>query len=243
MKMNEGKRWSGADWATEQRLITLVGLGGIGSWTALNLSRIGHELYLVDGDTVDETNVRGGQMYKMSDIGKTKALAVHEICREMGCVNCLDVIEENYNEETHGMTDICICGLDNMAARKEVFIAWEKHLNHLASEGGGMEDCLFIDGRLLLENMEIFTIKGDDEEAITKYKAEHLFDDSEVTDLDCTTKQCTFSAMIIAGMITSALCNFLTNRKIGTEFREVPFLQKLYLPLFRYKTVPCLEKA
>jgi molybdopterin/thiamine biosynthesis adenylyltransferase len=233
-------RWSGADWASEQRFIYLIGLGGIGSWTALNLARIGHSLCLIDGDVVDQTNVGGGQMYRTKDIGKNKVACVHEICREFGCSASMETYNDNYNVESFGINAITICGLDNMAARKEIFEAWVTYVQK--EKKSDRRDCLFIDGRLLLENMEIFTIKGNDGAAIAEYRQKYLFDDSEVATLDCTTKQCTFSAMTIAGLITTTLCNWLTNQKLDMEMRTVPFHQRLFLPIFDLKQQLVAEK-
>ena len=43
----EGKRWSGFDWADQQKQIMMIGAGGIGSWTCLSLSRIMHEIVII----------------------------------------------------------------------------------------------------------------------------------------------------------------------------------------------------
>lgn len=231
-KAEAGTRWSGAEWATEKKEIMLVGAGGIGSWTALALSRIEHQLYIVDGDMVDDTNVKGGQFYTSDKIGHNKANAVTDLCRRFGYTGSMMSIDSMFDKET-GMLPICITGLDSMAARKLVFQEWKNRLgfNH------NKKDCILIDGRLLLETIEIFTIMGNDEQAIREYEEKHLFDDSEVEELDCTSKQTTFSAMIIAGLITSTLCNWIVNNKIDDpDFRAVPFYQRMYLPILLYNT-------
>jgi hypothetical protein len=226
-------RFSGADWSTELKNIYLIGLGGIGSYVAYNLARIGHNLILIDGDVVDTTNVNGGQLYRAKDVGKNKVDCIQEICREFGAIGSIDPYAENYEPEGFDSNDIVICGLDNMKARKEVFSTWIEHVDKLDNP----ENCLLLDGRLLIENMEIFALRGDDYDSRAKYEKEHLFDDSEVADLDCTSKQSSFGAMTIAGLMTATLCNFLTNRKLGMEFRSVPVHQKLYLPLFKHDVV------
>lgn len=224
------KRWSGADWADCKKDLCIIGLGGIGSWTALSLARIDHNLILIDGDTIDATNVSGGQMYRTSDIGKYKVNAIKEICRSFGCSGNIIPYQEFYSVEKCGVFPITICGLDNMKSRKEIFTAWKNKYM-------GEKNTLFIDGRLLLENMEIFCIQGEDENSIEMYEKEHLFDDSEVADTDCTVKQCTFSAMGIASIITASVCNWLTNNKLGMEMRDVPFYQSFFMPIFNKKVV------
>jgi hypothetical protein len=231
-------RFSDADWASELKEITVVGTGGIGSWTVFNLSRIGHSLILCDNDRCDATNVTGGQMFRNSDIGTEKVFAIQKIVREFGCTNQIDAISELFSEDI-GCTPITITGLDNMKARKQVFESWENLLNNSEDK----ENFLFIDGRLTMELNETFAIRGDIPEQIENYKTNWLFDDSEVEDLACTAKQTTFMAMNIASLITASVCNFLTNLKLGMEVREVPFHQKFYSPSFSYQNEYITETA
>lgn len=219
-------RWSGADWATEQKEIFLVGVGGIGSWATIALARLGHTIYPIDGDVVDESNVEGGQAFGRQHLGATKVGAIQQVCREFGCGNEIWITPEMYDGEEHGATAIMICGLDNMKARMDVFDRWKKEFKD-------DKDAVFIDGRLTLEMMEVFTIQGGNKEQIEEYENEHLFSDAEADLVDCTAKQTTFSAMMIGGLIASTLTNFLTNRKLGEELREVPFYQRLVLPLMQ----------
>lgn len=226
----EGKRWSGFDWADQQKQIMMIGAGGIGSWTCLSLSRIMHEIVIIDGDMVDQTNVQGGQMYRTKDVGTTKVSAVVNICREFGCINEIMSIPEMYSTSI-GMADICITGLDNMAARKQIFEAWKMHV----ITSNKPEQCLFVDGRMAGELCEVFILQGDKPEQLDEYE-NWLFDDAEIEDLDCTMKQTTFVAMSIAAFITSSLCNWLANNKLGMEFKEVPFHQRFYAPMLEFKT-------
>jgi hypothetical protein len=182
---------------------------------------------------VDETNVQGGQLYRTKDIGKAKVNAVVDICREFGCINPIMPIAEKFKEEM-GMTNICITGLDNMAARKQIFEEWERHV---ASVRDVLDDqhFLFIDGRMAGELSEVFIVDGNKQEQIDEYK-NWLFDDNEIEEIDCTMKQTTFVAMGIASFITSSLCNWLSNNKLGVEFKEVPFHQRFYAPMLDFKT-------
>lgn len=219
-------RFSGCDWATEKREINIIGAGGIGSWTALNLARIGHTLLIYDGDNVDVTNVQGGQMYRRDDVGKNKASAILSVCRDFGCEGIIYDISAMLDREEDGFSDdsLVVCAVDNMAARKMAFEMW------LESKSP-----LFIDGRLLVETMEVFCIDRNNIDAIKEYRDKHLFDDSEVEKLDCTTKQSTFAAMTISGLITATICNHLTNIALGMDFRPVPFYQRMHFPIFDYK--------
>lgn len=226
--MEKGTRWSGADWASETKEIVIVGVGGIGSWLALSLSRIGHTLILIDEDTVDETNVSGGQMYAANQVGEGKVYAVEKLCREFGATQEIITLGTMFNKGDIPPTSIVITGLDNMKARKDVYNGWKE-------EYGLDPGALFMDGRLLIENSEVFTIQGGDHLSMKEYEKNWLFDDSEVAEQDCTLKQSTFAAMGIAALMTATLCNWLTNWKLEAIFREVPFHQRMYYPALDYK--------
>lgn len=219
-------RFSGADWADQLVDITLVGLGGIGSWTALNLSRIGHTLSLIDYDMVDETNVSGGQMFRKDDVGKYKVYAVNQICRDFGTTNMMIPVIERFDPEM-GTFPVTITGLDDMDARRLVFESWRTNIGALDTEM--QKRALFIDGRLTMEMMEVFAVQWNSEQMET-YEKEHLFSNEEAQALDCTTKQSTFGAMGISSLMTATLCNFLTNVKLEMDIRETPFYQRLNYP-------------
>lgn len=222
----EAKRFSGADWASELRNILLVGVGGIGSWTALSLSRIGHSLILVDGDRVDRTNVTGGQLYGHQHTDQHKVDATQRVCREFGCSNDILPIERNFVREDADGHHIIITGLDSMKPRREVYEAWRANLNST-----NRQEAILIDGRLTMEMFEVFTLVGTDTARMAEYEKDWLFSDEQSQELDCTTKQSSFGAMGIGAHITALLCNHLTNMKLGMNFREVPFYQRMYYPL------------
>lgn len=248
-------RFSGADWSDQLRTINIIGVGGIGSWTALNLSRIGHKLMLIDPDEVDETNVTGGQMYRRKDIGHSKCSAIESTCRDFGATSPIYSAAELYSpdyifdygddftEDTDEMrVKIVVLGLDNMSTRKEVFSDFKRYCEQCTEEENKKN--ILIDGRLNCEMWEIFTIQGNNKDAMDKYENSHLFTDAESEELDCTNKQSTFGAMSISSAITATLCNFLTNEKLGMDFREVPFYQRLYMPIFKHEkeeVIPSLE--
>lgn len=223
-------RFSGADWATEIHPVLVVGCGGIGSWTVFNLARIGHDLTIFDGDSVDQTNVHGGQMFRTEDIDIFKTFAIRNICLSFGCISQIDPVPHNFVEGDAEMHSIIITGLDNMAARRLVYEDWKRHLTPENSKLA-----ILIDGRLTMEMYEVFTIRGTDLEAMEVYEKEYLFSDEEAQELDCTTKQSTFGAMKIGGSIAETLCNHLTNVKLNMDFREVPGYQRWYGPMMDYR--------
>jgi len=222
-------RLKGASWFNNlyKREILLIGCGGISSWTALLLGRLGVDLYIYDFDLVEQHNL-GGQLFKNSDVRKTKVAAISNTLREF-CDSDIEVeiFEEKYLKDSPS-SDIVITGVDNMDARKNSFNNWINHLNNSIAENPNynLDECLYIDGRLNLEKLQIFCIKGTDTKAQERYAKDFLFDDSEVAEMDCTARQTSFMASMIASHMIGFLCNFF-----GEDFRDVPFYYEYVLPL------------
>jgi hypothetical protein len=86
--------------------------------------------------------------------------------------------------------------------------------------------CFFQDGRLLAEQMQIFNIPGSELGLMKKYREEWLFDDEQGAEGDCTFKQTSHAA----AMIASLMVGFLTNWVSGPP-RKVPFMYEYVIPL------------
>jgi len=68
------------DFKDESALV--IGLGGIGSWVALNLVLLGvGTLVLVDPDTIEASNLNR-TLFKLSDIGRKKTVAIKDLISE-----------------------------------------------------------------------------------------------------------------------------------------------------------------
>jgi hypothetical protein len=85
MNQNFHLRFSDAPWAEalSRTEVYVAGLGGIGSWVTLMLSKMGiRDIKAYDFDTVEEHNV-AGQLFGPFHIGLTKAEAMEKIIRPM----------------------------------------------------------------------------------------------------------------------------------------------------------------
>jgi hypothetical protein len=220
-------RFSDLTWYDPEYLkfITIGGVGGIGSWTALALSRAGYKLILHDIDNVDETNL-GGQFYSIKDIGQLKTRAVVNSCILYGAEQAL--YEEGAITATSAVSNVCISAFDNMKARETLFNCWLEKVKTKS------ESDLFIDGRMLAESGQVFFVPNE-EKAIEAYK-KSLFADSEVKDQPCSAKATSHCGMRIASEITAGLTNWLTNVMMKENIREVPFKASFILPLNMYQT-------
>lgn len=222
-------RVKGAEWfpLLHKKDIFVLGQGGIGSWTSLLLSRIGCNLHIFDMDVYEDHNMTG-QVVGKGSIGKNKAEAMKDVMASMSPdaeVTCYG----RYDEESPA-NEITICGFDNMAARKIAFKSWWVAVNW-EEDKAKRSNYFFQDGRLLAEQLQIFNIPGDRPDLMEKYEKEWLFDDSEVQDAECTFKQTSHCAAMIASHMVGFLTNWISNVNSEMPIKQVPFMYEYIIPL------------
>lgn len=212
-------RFSGAMWyelVTKQSII-VAGQGGIGSWISMILSRMHPaQIFLYDDDVVEAVNL-AGQCYGLSAIGKKKVTAMASFVEDFSDYHACMAVPTKFTEDT-APGDIMICGFDNMKARKIFFNSWKTHVK----ESKHPEKCLFIDGRLAMDNFQVFCITGDDTYNQTKYSVDWLFSDEDAEEAVCSMKQTTYCACMIGSIIVNLFTNFVANQ-ISPMSHDLPF--------------------
>jgi hypothetical protein len=215
-------RFSGTEWYNEikkQRII-LAGCGGIGSWTALQLARMSPEsLFIYDDDVVEMANM-SGQLYGIQDIGIPKVDAIARIINSYTTAQNIYALNQRFTPETEA-GDIMICGFDNMQARRTFFDAWQRHVFNLPKEE--WYKCLYIDGRLSIDTLQVLCITGDNAYAITEYRDKYLFNDSEADATVCSMKQTTYLACMIGSFIVNLFTNHVANLLNPVIPYDLPF--------------------
>jgi molybdopterin/thiamine biosynthesis adenylyltransferase len=213
-------RFKGAPWFGQTRQISLGGAGGISSWAYLLLARSNdHYIILVDPDIVEEHNL-GGQFFKNRMVGRTKVEALTQSVKEFSYPPPkVTIVSKPIQEVTlFNTSDYIITGFDNMEARKYAYEKWKQNPNRK----------LFIDGRLLAEQFEVYFVTPDREEEYEKT----LFDSSEESQASCTYKSTSHFAAMIAGVIVQGLNSQLANEALGDEAYHLPFKYYCFGPTF-----------
>lgn len=215
-------RFSSAIWfdTIKEKVITLAGIGGIGSYLAFLLSRMQPEKIIMYDDDIVEVGNMSGQLYSRDDVGVPKVSAMSSIMSRFSNYDSVVVIDSKYTEDCHP-TNIMICGFDNMAARKTFFESWYNCVCNTTKEF--KQNMLFIDGRLAAEEFQVFCMTGEDDYSIERYKERYLFSDSEADETVCSYKQTTFMANMIASVMVNLFTNFAANLVVS-GIRDLPFL-------------------
>jgi hypothetical protein len=225
MVNEETSRFSSAIWFEKIKTLTpiIAGVGGIGSYVVYLMSRLHpSKIFLYDPDSVETVNM-SGQLYCSTDVGNSKVDAIRRMVNNYSNYYNIHSYRERYTPSSIN-GPIMICGFDNMEARKVFFTRWLSYVNSLPKED--RKNCLFIDGRLAAEELQVLSIQGDDARAIEMYEKDWLFTDAEAEATVCSYKQTTFMANMIASYMVNVFVNFAANISEESPIipRDVPFL-------------------
>ena len=230
-------RFSGAEWYKEIQVkeVLFAGIGGIGSWSCLLLGRMALKaLYLFDDDAVDGTNM-SGQLFSLRQIGDNKVDAMSDLLRQYTSTYNVYAYPRRYSADDF-RSDVMICGFDNMEARKLFFNSWVEHVDSLDADESLQRKCLFIDGRLDFDTLQVFCIQGTDREAMERYREKYLFSDEEAESTICSMKQTSYLAAMIGSVITNLFTNWVANSLDPIIPYDVPFFTEYNAQHMIFKT-------
>lgn len=214
MSRERNLRFSAAPWyeAAHNTAVLVVGAGGIGSWTALSLARAGFNITIMDDDIVSMHNL-GGQLFRKSDIGRSKVEAVSSIIKSYCDLN-VTAVNKRFEDETIQSNNfgIVVSAVDNLDTRKSIV----KDIWNCDKRS------LFIDGRMTAESLIIYNVRGRD--ALHEYY-NSIPPESSIDEGPCSFRATSFNGSIIGGLITSFAVSYLV------EERDIPYRFRMDLPL------------
>ena len=228
-------RFSGAEWFNEiqKARIIVAGIGGIGSNVAFQLARmVPANLTLYDDDNVEMVNM-AGQLYSYNDIGEAKVNAIANMIYDYTSMKQVLAIKDKFTSDKEP-GDIMICGFDNMRARRTFFNSWYNHILDKSEEE--RNKCLYLDGRLSMDTLQILCIRGDDQYNIERYEKEFLFADYEADATVCSMKQTTYLACMIGSLMVNLFTNFIANTLNPVIPYDLPFFTEYDAQNILFKT-------
>ncbi len=178
--------------------VAVVGLGNIGSATALMLGRLGiTELMVCDFDKVEVHNLTS-QQYDVDDIGESKVSA---IIKKLQAINpAVNVLGRDMRFRPGFVSgDILIVAIDSMEGRKEICAAIKKIPK-------ADQPKLIIDGRVGGDQLEVYNCKS--AQAWNK-----TFVDNPAQD-PCGGRFICYVSSIIGGIITNQVKRFIKGDKL-----------------------------
>lgn len=183
--------------------VTIIGAGGIGSTTALVLSKIGFaNLTVFDDDTIENENVPS-QVFRVSDVGRPKVDALADIVKDFSDA---DIKPHQTRYDGHTATKIVIGAVDSMESRKTIYEAI-KSLYHIE---------LYVDGRMSGEMMRLTAIKPSDPGHQAMYE-KTLYTDEEAQPEACTARAVAYNTFLIGGFIGNIVKRHVTGQHVPRE--------------------------
>jgi molybdopterin/thiamine biosynthesis adenylyltransferase len=188
------------------RPVSIIGCGSIGSFAAETLAKMGvQSFHLYDGDFVSEENI-GCQRFGWEHLGVPKVEALKDILIKNSPVKsenifCHDEFVTGETKLPKGL--ITILGVDNMAARK---LVWMKLKNKVP---------LLVDGRIGGQIVRVFGILPTEE--YSSYFEQYLYSDEDAVELPCTRKNVCYVANITQALIGRIVRNFIEVGRIEKE--------------------------
>jgi molybdopterin/thiamine biosynthesis adenylyltransferase len=188
--------------------INIIGCGGIGSWTAFLLAKMGcQNIFVYDDDIVEDHNI-ASQFFKESDIGQLKRDALKASILEQTGIEIVG--QENKNEEVIDR-GLVIFAIDSMRERIRLAQIFQD------------KDIYIIDGRMGGLQMEIYSYP------IKEYM-KTLVNPDEADHDACTAKAICFNCAIIGGFMSNYIRDFVTtgelkNQEIILDFKNLVFIK------------------
>jgi molybdopterin/thiamine biosynthesis adenylyltransferase len=181
--------------------VTIVGVGGIGSWTALALGKLGiRNIDLVDHDAVEPHNVPS-QMYGLDDVGTPKVLALGGHVLEFANYHP-NVLETTLTEYPYQYDGVVVSALDSMAARAAL---WDR-VKHTPVE-------LLLDARLGGQSIVVYAVNPCDPAHIEFYES-RLYSDEQAKDYPCTAAAVIDVGFQVASLLTRAVRLHFTGQPV-----------------------------
>ena len=185
--------------------VTIIGVGGIGSFLALLLSKMGIPKIVVwDDDVVDSTNP-SSQFYRPSDDGRLKVVALKEIV-EMFSTAAVTAIPRRFTG-TEKPKGIVLSAVDDMDVRMGIWHNSIKYNPHVP---------LYIEARMGGEELRVYSLNPCDPDLVERYE-KCLYPQSRAFQQPCTGKAIAYTTFDSAGIIGREVKAFLTGEPVQFE--------------------------
>jgi molybdopterin/thiamine biosynthesis adenylyltransferase len=184
--------------------VNVVGVGGIGSPTALALAKLGcPRLTRWDPDRVEPHNLPS-PLYRPADVGRPKVEALAEIVRAFVPAEVRAVPEAVTAQRLDG---IVVLAVDSMATRAEI---WQGALRHRAAVP------LLIDARMGAQVCRVLSVRPTDPDDVRFYEST-LYDDTAALDEPCTAQAVVYTTFGVAALVSGQVERFVSDEPLDAD--------------------------
>ena len=177
--------------------INIIGAGALGSFTALQLAKMGFaNIKVWDHDEVSVENM-SNQFFRHRDIGTSKVVALHQIVNDFANIE-LTIFPRKWTEaDAMSMQGIVLSLVDDMQVRKEIFTA---------TRDKGFRTTHLVDARMGAEVAAMYTINPRDSKDQDMYE-KTLYSNEEAVQERCTAKSTMYTVNILTGLVARSVKN------------------------------------
>lgn len=179
--------------------ITIIGAGAIGSFTVLQLAKVGFgNIRVFDFDKVEDVNL-GSQFYRFSDVGVPKVEALKNLVYDFTKIRI-----EGINAKYEGgmFPGIVISAVDSMKVRKLIF---DEHREKSHATRA------IIDPRMGAETALLYTVLPMNKADCRDYE-KTLYTDERAESEPCTEKSTIYCANMLSGLVVKTVKDIVTKK-------------------------------
>lgn len=202
-----------------RRSVCVIGVGGVGSHTALALARMGvTNMKLCDDDAVDTHNV-SSQGFNISEIGQKKVDVTAMKCFE--AVRVMPYTIPKYiTGDSIPEADVYVLAVDSMESKMEI----------MKAICAGSMDSIIIVPAMGAEYLTLDVYTGDTTESMKLFESRYFTDEEAMSD-PCTAKATIYTTLLAGGFIAKAVKDIVmdkpyTSRLIYDIENNTPVLLK-----------------
>ena len=182
---------------------TVIGVGAIGRQVALQLAAMGvARLHLVDFDLVEESNI-ASQGYLESDLGRPKAQATANSCRQINQKLEVQEVPQRFRRSMDTGSAVFCC-VDQIDIRR---LIWQSVRDKVS---------FFVDGRMSAEVLRVIAACDD---ATREHYPTTLFESDDAYQGSCTAKATIYCANVAAGLMAAQFAKYLRRLPVDPDIQ------------------------
>lgn len=203
----------------EDTEVHIVGAGGIGSFTAVALAKLGLERIIIwDGDKIEKHNLPN-QFHALDQLGKNKAIALSDTVNKLTGAFLQYAPKFWSPKDPPPLRGIVISAVDHMEKTKDNKNAGRRELWKAVKDNPNVD--LFVDGRIGGQALRVLAISPMADRLLHGWFERRMFPQSAAKELPCTSRNIIDVGFQISALITNVVRKFLVNGGLENNERDI----------------------
>lgn len=197
------------------RRVEIIGAGGIGSFTAIALAKLGlTNIRVWDADLVESHNLPN-QLHLVKALGSPKVASVRCLCKELAGVS-VDVENQFWApEHSDKLSGIVVAALDHVRASEEHPTPGREELWKSLKCNVNVE--LLIDARIGGQTIRLISMRPVNDIEYWQWYEKQLFESGDEARLPCTARAVIDVGFIVGGLVTNVIRRYLKDGAITRD--------------------------